>query len=243
MKKCILILGMHRSGTSLMTGILNASGISVGKTLLEPKEENPKGFFELKKLYNINEEILKVAGTRWNMLKKPILSDKEKTFYKEKIKHIIKLEFDGEPLFILKDPRICLLLSLYLDVLRELSIKVYSILVERDYSEIAFSLSKRNQYSLFDGYALSKHYYHSAQQELTNDSFTKICFEDLIHSSQSTLDKVMDFGNIEKVKLNEKAIDFVDTGLYRSKVPLLKKMVIQIGGEIKYLYFKCKFGL
>ncbi len=49
-KKCIVVLGMHRSGTSAMTGLLSKLGASPGSDLLPANPSNPKGFFENKKL-------------------------------------------------------------------------------------------------------------------------------------------------------------------------------------------------
>ena len=42
---CILILGMHRSGTSAIAGTLNNLDVYLGSNLMDPGKENPKGFF------------------------------------------------------------------------------------------------------------------------------------------------------------------------------------------------------
>jgi hypothetical protein len=44
-KIALIILSMHRSGTSALTGVLNLMGVSLGKELLQPQPDNPKGFF------------------------------------------------------------------------------------------------------------------------------------------------------------------------------------------------------
>ncbi|NCD40629.1 MAG: hypothetical protein EOL88_00905 [Bacteroidia bacterium] len=57
--KNILITGTGRSGTSLVTGILNNSGYYSGNNLYPPRvESNPTGFFENHEINGINETIL-----------------------------------------------------------------------------------------------------------------------------------------------------------------------------------------
>ncbi|HPR30854.1 MAG TPA: sulfotransferase [Prolixibacteraceae bacterium] len=57
MKNC-LILGVGRSGTSLMGGILHQAGYYMGDSLYPPRHSNPKGFFECDFINRINENIL-----------------------------------------------------------------------------------------------------------------------------------------------------------------------------------------
>ena len=42
----VVVLGMHRSGTSALTKALELFGIDLGTDLLPPQDDNPKGFFE-----------------------------------------------------------------------------------------------------------------------------------------------------------------------------------------------------
>ena len=51
---CILILGMHRSGTSALTGVLSLLDVYLGSELMPASEDNKKGYFENKNLYRIN---------------------------------------------------------------------------------------------------------------------------------------------------------------------------------------------
>ena len=54
----IIITGMHRSGTSLVAGILRTAGLHIGDKLLGPDDFNPRGFFEDKDFVNLQENIL-----------------------------------------------------------------------------------------------------------------------------------------------------------------------------------------
>lgn len=46
MRKTIIIVGMHRSGTSLTASLLKKSGLDIGKELLGPEKSNTSGHFE-----------------------------------------------------------------------------------------------------------------------------------------------------------------------------------------------------
>lgn len=54
MNKCLMIIGMHRSGTSLVSSVLQKAGLFIGDDLLGPKEDNPKGFYENSDFFNFH---------------------------------------------------------------------------------------------------------------------------------------------------------------------------------------------
>ena len=56
-KTCLLVLGMHRSGTSTLAGVLNILGIELGSSLLPPTTENTKGYFENQYIMSLNETL------------------------------------------------------------------------------------------------------------------------------------------------------------------------------------------
>ena len=66
-KKNIVVLGMHRSGTSMFAEIISRLGFYTGETeeLLEPQEDNPKGFWERRDVVQLNDLILEEAGGSW----------------------------------------------------------------------------------------------------------------------------------------------------------------------------------
>jgi len=62
----VVVLGMHRSGTSMVAGILAKLGVFMGKSLLGPTPGNPAGHWEDREFLAINEEILRRAGGSWD---------------------------------------------------------------------------------------------------------------------------------------------------------------------------------
>ena len=61
----VLVLGMGRSGTSLLTGLLSLCGAGLPDDLLAPDAANTKGYFEPVDVLGINERFLKSLGTSW----------------------------------------------------------------------------------------------------------------------------------------------------------------------------------
>lgn len=63
----LAVLGMHRSGTSLVAGVLHELGWHVGpaEDLMPPKPDNPRGFYEHLPAVRINDRLLHRAGGSW----------------------------------------------------------------------------------------------------------------------------------------------------------------------------------
>src|ERR1700744_2517006 len=61
-----LVLGMDRSGTSVLAGVLNALGGAAPKTLMPPMPDNPRGFFESVVLADAHDKLLADAGSHWH---------------------------------------------------------------------------------------------------------------------------------------------------------------------------------
>jgi hypothetical protein len=61
----ILILGMHRSGTSLVAQIIAKWGAYMGKSLIAADEFNKDGYWENEHLHELNESILESSDGAW----------------------------------------------------------------------------------------------------------------------------------------------------------------------------------
>lgn len=61
----VLILGMHRSGTSALARVLNLAGLHLPSDLLEPNQDNPLGYWEPKNIVKINNQLLQQFDRHW----------------------------------------------------------------------------------------------------------------------------------------------------------------------------------
>ena len=148
--KCLIVLGMHRSGTSALSGALTIAGLNPGKQLFNPEEDNPKGNFENARITKLNESILAELFARWNdtlLIPDNWWSYERFVAYSQKINQIIMEEIKDGQSILIKDPRLSILLPLYLDVLKELNLNPAFVICVRNPYEIAASLKKRNHLS------------------------------------------------------------------------------------------------
>jgi hypothetical protein len=150
----IAITGMHRSGTSCVTGLLDRCGLSLGtshKVYTEPRPDNQKGHFENYTVLAVNEKILELAGGAWDRPPEPeaILSAGEQ------ISQHITLFNDNFNGAIFKEPRICLTLPLWQRYCPNMTACVFCL---RNPLGVALSLMKRNGFTLEKGIYLWMEY-------------------------------------------------------------------------------------
>jgi len=157
MKKCLLVLGMHRSGTSAIAGFLSKLGIALGTNLMASDEYNEKGYFENNYIYNADDDILRALDSSWDDL---FLLDEEwwqrpqLIPQRDAVKKILREEFSANELFCIKEPRISILLPFWISILQELNIEPFFIIPLRHPLEVAESLQARNGFSIEKGVLL-----------------------------------------------------------------------------------------
>jgi len=146
-KKIIVVLGMHRSGTSAITRALVAVGVSAGDNLLPPGADNPKGFWEDRDFVLMNERILEALDASYDSLKllppgfecSPALAE----LFLEAVL-LLRGKLDTCELLALKDPRTCRLLPFWQRVFDHLQLQVDYMIAVRNPLSVARSLQRRN---------------------------------------------------------------------------------------------------
>lgn len=146
-KRVILVLGMHRSGTSAIAGLLNTLGVELGKNLLSAAADNPKGFWEHAAVKALDDDILHALGRTWHDPRPlPPLwwQRQELEVLRIRLQEIVRGDFQEADLWALKDPRLCRLLPLWRPQLESQGHSIRVILVLRNPMEVAASLERRN---------------------------------------------------------------------------------------------------
>jgi len=147
-KRVIVVLGMHRSGTSAITHGLEVLGASLGSNLQSPMlGVNNKGFFEDNDVVSINEEILRTLSQEWHTLS-PItraqLRSEPLATLKARAVQLLWEKMQAAKLLAIKDPRVARLLPFWNDVFIELDIDVSYVIVIRNPLSVAESLNARD---------------------------------------------------------------------------------------------------
>jgi hypothetical protein len=147
LRKALLVVGMSRSGTSLLTHVLHTLGAALPRDLMGAGYGNPLGHFEPLGLTALNDEILRSLGRSWND-PRPIPASwfRSRAAYEflEQVIALLRQSYGDAPLVVIKDPRLCRLLPLYLDALDVLDIEPLVILQVRPVAEVVQSLVDRD---------------------------------------------------------------------------------------------------
>jgi hypothetical protein len=179
--------------------------------------DNPKGHFENKKLVRIDEIILRHYKTDWKSTKALPLNWHNSDFTKElcyKAKYILNKEFYGQKNWGFKDPRCCVTFNFW----KRLFPKLRLVVTERDGSEIAHSLEKRNKKLKVENGEELVTYYLSALKENTNKEKQKVVeFSKLIDKDEQEIISLLKHFNLDTHCIEE-INRFIDPRLYRSKV-------------------------
>ena len=146
--RIVCVLGMHRSGTSVATRLMNLLGVDLGaeEHLLGPRPDNPKGFWEYKPILDLNEEILGRLGGNWH--EPPPLPPgwemaAELADLRQKARDLVARTFASAD-WGWKDPRTCLTLPFWKQILPP----ALYIICLRSPVEVAASLQKRDGFSV-----------------------------------------------------------------------------------------------
>lgn len=145
MQRTIIILGMHRSGTSALAGILQQNGVYLG----EVSQSNPynlKGNRESRVIIKLHEQLFDVNGGSWDNPPDSISWD---TASYETMRAFIST-FEQHEVWGFKDPRTVFTLAEWLhEVPRAELVGIF-----RNPALVAHSLYKRNGIAIQDGYTL-----------------------------------------------------------------------------------------
>lgn len=145
-RRAILVLGMHRSGTSAVTRLIGLAGATPPRDLMPPNDDNPQGYWESRKIVKFNNRLLESAGTRWNddaAMNQLWFTAADRRADRAEAAAILAEEFDDASFLVCKDPRLSRLLPFWREVFTEAGIELHALLVTRDPVEVARSLAAR----------------------------------------------------------------------------------------------------
>ena len=146
-RQAVVILGMHRSGTSALGGALQLLGVNFGQRLAPPGRDNEKGYWEHPEIVALHDELLRSLGSHWDD-DKPLPSDWVKRKITRNVRSllvgILERDFADSALFGMKDPRMCRLMPLWFPIFQTLGAEPHFVLMVRHPWDVAESLAKRN---------------------------------------------------------------------------------------------------
>lgn len=193
-KKLIVVLGMHRSGTSAITRGLQVLGVGLGNRLMPPVEgNNAKGFFEDIDLNALNIEMLQALGSDWHYLSPIEASNveelREKGYFLRAVE-LLRQKVGYDPTFGFKDPRVAKLLPFWKQVFAHCQFDVGYVLAVRHPLSVVKSLARRDcfdsekSYMLWLGHVLTSLSYTQEQKRVLVD------YDRLMHAPERELGRI-----------------------------------------------------
>lgn len=214
--KFLIVWGMHRSGTSLLSRALQVFGAAHADTQLIIHSGNPTGYWEDRALVDLDEEMLNALGLTWDSLDLITDAHVESLVQKGYLeKALVFLSSGDMALRALKDPRMSKLGPFWFKVFTTAGITPLCVVAYRNPLSVVFSLQRRTGIS--QSPAISKRRYcyelwmhYTTQALVTTASFPRVCVEyDLF--LQHPEDMLRRIGACLKLPVDEAALKyFVD---------------------------------
>ncbi|WP_163859864.1 hypothetical protein [Paenibacillus elgii] len=230
--RVICILGMHRSGTSVLTRAINLLGVDIGPSeqIIQPLAgNNPEGFWEHLGVVEIHEKILQFFSSYWDTaspLPERWWQSKDIEPYKADLKKIISEQFLDKEIWSWKDPRTCLMLPLWQEILNELQLEINYVISLRNPLDVANSLVRRDNFSIDKSLGIWTLYTLSALYWTIDAKRTIIQFDDLLENWELTLREISDVLDIKwpvgeaEIELKENMNSFIKPRLRHSQSSL-----------------------
>ena len=254
-RRALLVLGMHRSGTSALARALVLAGASPPSGLMLATEDNRSGYWESTAITQFNNRLLAKAGLWWSdhgSIPLTWFHEVEREEDRREATMLLEQEFGNSDCFVLMDPRMCRLLPFWLEVLAELGIQPHIITISRDPLEVARSLAARAKFPAYRAAAIEDievglllwlRYVLDGERHSRNMPRTHVSYSDLLGNWRASLgcvfsQSLLPFPSPEK----SAAIDaFIDPTLRRqlsaadcphSAVPATLPFLRQIGAAL-----------
>ena len=146
----VAVLGMHRSGTSLCMRMLHDLGVEVSDDLIPGDASNAGGYFESRRILQLNEGILQSLHANWHTVFSLALPERwwdapALIPWKAQLESLLRRAREsGKAPWGMKDPRLCPLLPLYEEAFAQCGIQPSYVVCIRDPRAVALSLNRRD---------------------------------------------------------------------------------------------------
>jgi len=194
----VLVLGMHRSGTSVATRALNLLGLNtcVAEDLLGPMNGNPTGLWESDSVVKFNDALLASMGRAWWC--PPPAGDDYRSVADEvgdpaEARAIFR-RVHADP-WVCKDPRLSITLPFWRDAIGS---SFVALVMLRHPLNVARSLRERDKFDISFGVALWERYNRLIVQHLVGLPVLVSTYDELVDDpvtwSRRTRERLVDLG-------------------------------------------------
>jgi hypothetical protein len=201
--RAIAVIGMHRSGTSLVARLLNLIGVPFGRqeTMLPPQPDNPTGYWEQRAVMELNDELLAVLGSAWDDpagLPRGWEAAPELEPFAERARRLVEEHYGDLPEWGFKDPRLSILLPFWLRVVPDLSF----VVCVRNPVDVTHSLERREGSMGGTAADLWLHYTAAALRHTSGRPRLVVAYEDFYMRPREAVERLARFAGHELAELD-----------------------------------------
>ena len=223
--QAILVAGMHRSGTSAMTKLLSLLGAKLSRNLLGPRpNDNDMGFFESTDILDIHERMLDSLDTSWDdyfAVPESWFKSNAARMFQDEMVGLLHRDFEGAPLWAVKDPRICRFLPFWLDVVEKYGADPHVVIPIRNPLDVAKSLKARNDMPYGKSFLFWLRHVLDAERDSRGVSRSFVTYEALMQDWMGVADKISKDLKIhwpmKTVQVITEANEFLKPSLWRNR--------------------------
>lgn len=155
--RAVLVLGMHRSGTSAIARGLATLGVYLGNDFLDAQPENPTGYWEDRNVVALDDRVLKELGLSWDatgLIERRQLDSRRVRALQREAAQYCGGAFGARPLWGFKDPRAIRVLPFWEGALAACDSDDSYVVVIRNPRSVAASLFARQKMDAEQAYRL-----------------------------------------------------------------------------------------
>jgi hypothetical protein len=214
---------MHRSGTSAIARGLAALSVYLGDDLYGAHPENPTGYWEDKRIVDINERLLKALGLKWDdstLIERRQFAQRRVRLLQRDAVRYVNSAFNSAPLWGFKDPRTIRVLPFWRDVLCDSDVHDSYVVAIRNPRSVAASLFVRQAMDVDEAYRLWLAHMVPFLDQLRGKPFVVVDYDLLMRDARAQLERIGDRLGILKgagaVEIDRFAADFLNANLRHS---------------------------
>lgn len=210
-RRQIAVLGMHRSGTSVVAQLIAAMGAYAGEDAKLPKGDafNPSGYWEHRDVVALNEEILRSLDASWGAPLQIPQTPPSPAFVERARTIAQTLAAHGTS--VLKDPRMSILFPYWRDALDNPA----CVLVWREPAAVARSLESRDDIPLPAGLALWEEYTRAMLVATRGVPRVLVSYEELVADPIRFAARLHEFFGVGTLPTDDEVRAIVDPKLDR----------------------------
>lgn len=190
----VLVMGMHRSGTSAITRVISLLGADLPSNIMPAHPlVNRTGFWEPQDIVSIHDEAMFSAGSSWNdvgLFPESWFNRGAANSFLERLVSKLEDNFSGSSMFVIKDPRLCRLAPLWAKVLRAIHANPAVVFLYRNPLEVAASMMIAHGMPPLEAMLLWLRYVLEGERHTRSWSRVFVDFSDLLRDWRTTMERV-----------------------------------------------------